>query len=106
MCDLILCTPLRFRHVGTCPLHAERLREGAAIAACLRLHVPNMRGGHSWLAATCAQMGKLEEARAAVAEVMRIEPNYTIGSTSRGMMSFKMLRTIATSLMGKAGLPE
>jgi len=75
------------------------------LRACVSMS-PNMRGGHSWLAATCAQMGKLEEARAAVAEVMRIEPNYTIGSTSRGMMSFKMLRTIATSLMGKAGLPE
>jgi len=33
---------------------------------------PTLRGGQVWLAATYAQMGKLEEARAAVAQVMRI----------------------------------
>lgn len=50
---------------------------------------PKTRGGRLTLIATYAQMGKVEEARAAVAELMRIEPDYTIGATSRAMVTFK-----------------
>src|SRR5262249_36058664 len=44
---------------------------------------PNLRSGHAWLAATYAQMGHLEEARAEAAEVLRIEPRYTIDGTAK-----------------------
>jgi len=69
---------------------------------------PNVRGPHGMLAATYAQMGKLEEARAAAAEVMRIEPNYTIGSTSRALITFKNPDDDQHYFDGlrKAGLPE
>jgi len=69
---------------------------------------PNMRGGHTLLAATYAQMGRLEEARAAVAEIMRIEPNYTIGGSSRPMIAFKNPEDDQHLFDGlrKAGLPE
>jgi adenylate cyclase len=50
---------------------------------------PNVRGPHAWLAATYAQMGKFEEARAEVTEVIRIEPNYTISGSVRPMVTFK-----------------
>ncbi len=39
---------------------------------------PNFRAGHVWLAATYAQLGNIEQARAEAAEVLRIEPEYTI----------------------------
>ena len=44
---------------------------------------PNLRSGRAWLAATYAQIGQLDEARAEAAEVLRIEPRYTIDGTAR-----------------------
>src|SRR5262245_30796613 len=69
---------------------------------------PNVRGSRTLLAMIYAQMGRLEEARAAVAEVMRIEPNYTIGGTSRPMTSFKNPDDDQHYFDGlrKAGFPE
>jgi adenylate cyclase len=69
---------------------------------------PNLRNGYVLLAATYAQIGKLEEARAAVAEVMRIEPDYTIGGTSRLLTTFKNPADDQHYFDGlrKAGLPE
>ena len=70
--------------------------------------LPNVRALHTILAATYAQMGKLEDARAVVAEVMRIEPNYTIGGTSRPMTSYRNPEDDRHYFDGlrKAGLPE
>src|SRR5262245_42846 len=69
---------------------------------------PNVRGTHRMLAATYAQMGQFEEARAAVAEVMRSEPNYTIGGTSRALVTFKKPDDEEHYFDGlrKAGFPE
>jgi adenylate cyclase len=69
---------------------------------------PNMRGGHVWLAATYAQMGKLKEARKEIAEVVRIEPNYTIGGIARPTITFKNAEDDHHYFDGlrKAGLPE
>ena len=44
---------------------------------------PNLHSGHVWLAATYAQIGHLDEARAEVAEVLRIQPRYTIDGIAR-----------------------
>jgi adenylate cyclase len=54
---------------------------------------PNMRNAHVWLAATYAQLGQLEEAQAEAAEVLRIEPKYTIDGTQRRLSSFNFPRT-------------
>src|SRR5262245_9410567 len=69
---------------------------------------PNFRLGHVFLAATYAQMGKLLEARAAVAELMRLEPNYTISGTARPTTKFKNVEDDQHYFDGlkKAGLPE
>jgi adenylate cyclase len=40
--------------------------------------VPNFRIVHVWLAATYAQQGRFDDARAEVAETLRIEPGFTI----------------------------
>ena len=70
--------------------------------------VPNFWAGHVWLAATYAQLGQPREARAAVAEVLRRLPNYTISGTSRRLIAFKDPKDDKHFFDGlrKAGLPE
>jgi adenylate cyclase len=68
---------------------------------------PRTRWSHSWLAATFAQLGRLDEARAEIAEILNIQPGYTIG-TARQITAFKNLEDeqhLADGLR-KAGLPE
>jgi adenylate cyclase len=69
---------------------------------------PNLRGGHCWLAATYAQLGKLEDVRAEAAEVMRIEPTWTIRATQAQMSPFKHEQHAEHFFVGlrKAGLPN
>ena len=69
---------------------------------------PNFRGGHACLAATYAQLGKLEEARAEAAEVLRIEPTWTIEGTQARLSPFKSTQDAEHYFDGlrKAGLPE
>jgi adenylate cyclase len=69
---------------------------------------PNWRLGHVFLAATYAQMGKFLEARAAVAELMRLEPNFTISGVARPTVVFKNAEDDQHYFDGlrKAGLPE
>ena len=43
------------------------------------LRAPNLALGRHWLAATYAQLGRLDEARAEAAEGLRIQPWFTIG---------------------------
>jgi adenylate cyclase len=69
---------------------------------------PKMRIAHAGLAATYAQLGKAEEARAAAAELMRLEPNFTIGGIARPTTVFKYAEDDQHYFDGlrKAGLPE
>src|SRR5262245_19166840 len=69
---------------------------------------PDMSLGHVWLAASLAQLGQLDEARAEAAEVLRIDPKYTIDGTQRRLALFKRPEDAEHLLYGlrKAGLPE
>jgi TolB-like protein len=69
---------------------------------------PNFRGGHSWLAAAYAMTGQLNEARAHAAEVLRIDPNYTINGKTRPTAPFKHPQHLQNLIDGllEAGLPE
>jgi adenylate cyclase len=69
---------------------------------------PNLRLGHSWLAADLAQLGQLDEARAEAAEVLRIDPKYTIDGTERRLALNKRPEDTEHLFDGlrKAGLPE
>jgi adenylate cyclase len=62
---------------------------------------------HLWLAAAYAQSGELEEAGADAAEVLRINPGFTIESYKR-LAVFKDPKDVEHRLDGlrKAGLPE
>jgi adenylate cyclase len=69
---------------------------------------PDMRQGHVWLAANLAQLGQLDEAYAEAAEVLRVDPKYTIDGTQRRHALFKRPEDAEHLLDGlrKAGLPE
>jgi hypothetical protein len=62
---------------------------------------------HVVLACAYAQSGQLEEARAAAAEVLRINPGFTIESAKRAL-PYKDPKDLEHHLDGmrKAGLPE
>ncbi len=68
---------------------------------------PNFRAGHVWLAAACAQLGLRDEARAQVAEVLRIQPSYTIEGAQMPFNVFKKVEDAEHYYEGmrKAGLP-
>ena len=69
---------------------------------------PSMRQGHVWLAASLAQLGQLDKAHAEAAEVLRIDPKYTIDGTQRRLALFKRPEDAEHLFDGlrKAGLPE
>jgi adenylate cyclase len=69
--------------------------------------MPNVTLGHLGLAVAYAQLGKLEEARAEAAEVLRIYPKYTISKNAR-TLPFKRPEDAEHFFDGlrKAGLPE
>ena len=69
---------------------------------------PNVSQGHIWLAANLAQLGQLDEARAEAAEVLRLDPKYTIDGTQRRLALNKRPEDTEHLFDGlrKAGLPE
>lgn len=69
---------------------------------------PTFRAGHGLLAATYAQLGQVEEARAEAAEVLRLGPSFTISGAGRRLSAFKSPQDDEHFFDGlrKAGLPE
>jgi adenylate cyclase len=69
---------------------------------------PGWRDAHAWLAATLAQLGRLDEAHAEAAEVLRIDPKFTIDGTARRLTLNKRPEYTEHLFHGlrKAGLPE
>ena len=69
---------------------------------------PNLRASHCWLAATYAQLGNIEKARAEAAEALRIDPRWTIEGAGMRLNTFKRAEDAEHYFDGlrKAGLPE
>jgi len=68
------------------------LKEYAEALPALRdcvAQTPNLRSGHSRLAMTCAQIGQMEEARLEAAEVLRMQPNFSISGMAKLISVFK-----------------
>ena len=42
---------------------------------------------------TCAQLGRMDEAQAEAAELLRVDPNYSIPGRSRRILGFKSAKT-------------
>ena len=68
---------------------------------------PNHQYGHAFLAAAYAQLGRVEDARAEAAEVLRVNPQYTLG-TQKQVSILKRAEDSDHLIDGlrKAGLPE
>ena len=71
------------------------------------LRLPNMQLPHLWLACAYAQLGQIEEAAREAAEVLRINPGFTIEGYGR-ILPYKDPKDVEHRLdaMRKAGLPE
>ena len=70
---------------------------------------PNFRPGRVFLAAAYAQLGRLDEAKAEAAEVLRIDPDYKIGGRQDRVRIRKRpedQKHSAEGLQRSAGLPE
>ena len=86
------------------------LRDYAEAMRRLREHLsrrPDNRPAHTWLAATYARMGRMEDARAEIAEVLRLLPCYTMG-VAKYLLPFKRPQDAEHVLGGLrlAGMPE
>ena len=68
---------------------------------------PNHQYGHAFLAATYAQLGRLEDAHAEAAEVLRLNPSYSISGTQKRVSVLKRAEDMEHLVDGlrKAGLP-
>jgi adenylate cyclase len=85
------------------------LKQYSQALPLLRNYVSKGRwGGHAWLAATYARLGQLQDAREHVAEILRLQPDYTISRTARRTLGFKSKKDDKHYFDGlrKAGLPE
>ena len=69
---------------------------------------PNHQYGHAFLAATYAQLGRLEDAHVEAAEVLRLNPKYSISGTQKRVSNLKRAEDMEHLVDGlrKAGLPE
>jgi adenylate cyclase len=83
--------------------HSQSLAPSRECAA----RAPNIRFGHLCLAAAYAQLGRLDEARAEAAQVLRIDPKWTIHKGAR-LLPFKRPEDAEHFFDGlrRAGLPE
>lgn len=81
--------------------------EGVHLCREFAVRVPNDQWSHVWLASAYAQSGQVEQARSEAAEVMRINPGFTIESAKR-VVVYKDPEDVEHRLDGmrKAGLPE
>ena len=73
----------RFAVMGNAYYMIERYEEAAAPLRECASCIPNLRIAHLWLAASYGQLGQSAEAHAAAADVLRIEPNFTINEWKR-----------------------
>jgi adenylate cyclase len=93
--------------LGVANYHLKRYGEAVRLLRKCASRLPNMQSAHLWLAGACAHSGQLDEARAEAAEVLRINPGFTIESWKR-LAPYKDLKDVEHRIDGmrKAGLPE
>jgi adenylate cyclase len=102
------CSPWALGQLGLAHYMLKEYSKALRPLRELTLRVPNMRQGHVFLAANLAQLGQLDEAHAEAAEILRIDPKYTIEGTQKQLALFKRTEDVERFLDGlrKAGLPE
>src|SRR5262249_40276237 len=102
------CSPWALGQLGLAHYVLKKYSKALPPLRELVSRLPNMRQGHVWMAANLAQLGQLDEAHAEAAEILRIDPKYTIDGTQRQLAQFKRAEDVEHFLDGlrKAGLPE
>jgi adenylate cyclase len=84
------CYPPRVLHVsGFARYMLKQYSDALSLEQACVARSPNARAPHSALAAIYAQLGRIDEARAEAAEVLRIEPTYTINGTQKRQSVFR-----------------
>jgi adenylate cyclase len=97
--------PNALSHLATACYIARRYEEAAVACKQLLQRQPNNIGVHLTLAATFAEMGKMEEARAEATEVLRINPKYTVeGVRRRSLWKDQAEKDRYIDALRKAGL--
>ena len=85
----------------------EQYSEAVPLLRECVLRAPNYFHAHGWLAATYARLGQLEEARAEVAEMLRLHPGSTVAGLSHiSPLKYAKDRKHYHDALRKAGLPE
>jgi adenylate cyclase len=100
--------PLASGWLGLAHYHLKRYSQALApLRECLS-RMPNYRSARAWSAATYAQLGLQQEARAEVTEVLRIDPKHSIDGYYRRIPPYKLTSDADHLFDGlrKAGLPE
>jgi adenylate cyclase len=99
--------PMLLGWLGHCHLLLDQPDKALACLRKCTMLAPGWRPAHVWRAAACTELGLADEARAAVAEVLRIDPHYNVSAWQR-MHCYRDDRrasTIGRSLL-HAGLPD
>jgi adenylate cyclase len=99
--------PVRSGYLGHAYFMLRRYDEAVPLLRECAARAPKLQIAHLWLAAACAQIGQLAEARTAAAEVLRINPAFTIENWK--CQAAYRHSTDAEHLfdgLRKAGLPE
>jgi adenylate cyclase len=100
--------PHAFGQMGLANYMLKRYGEAVHFLRECTSRLPNLQWPHLWLASAYAQLGQLEEARNEAAEVLRINPGFTIASWKRLCVVYKDPKDAEHRIDGarKAGLPE
>ena len=100
--------PLAYFLVGAAHFMLKEYSQALAVLRTYVSQIPQMEYGHLWLAVTKAQLGKVTEAQAEIAEVLRLSPDATISGTLRALAAFKHAEDDKHfyDAVRKAGLPE
>jgi len=97
--------PLASFFLGLAYFMLKRYSQALPILRDFVSRAPKLHYGHVCLAATLAELGQLNEARAEAAEVMRTNANFSIAGTVRRLVAAKANEHFFDSLR-KVGLPE
>lgn len=99
--------PITPRWMGVAHYMLKEYQEALPPLREAALRLPNFQGAHSTLAATYAQLGEMGKAAAEAAEVLRINPQFTINGTgATNVFRRRVDREHLVDGMKKAGLPE
>ena len=88
--------------------HGDEYEGQVALSKLCRALAPDRDIPHIQLTAAYSGIGRMEEARAAAAKVLRIDPKFSVSGWKRAHADYKDQATIKklANLLTKAGLPE